>query len=204
MNRFKKKFLMTLLTTAALMSVCLSPHANDGRTKALPCTACHGPDGNSTLNREWPNLAGQHVDYMVAQLQAYKTGVRKNPNMNGMAAALSDQDMLEIAEFFSGQALNIASTDPTQSAAGGALYRGGNKQTDVPACMACHSPNGAGNPGAGYPALRGQHAKYTVLQLQAYRSQDRTTDAKEIMRTIASRMSTEEIENVAKFIEGLH
>jgi cytochrome c553 len=204
MNRFNNNFLIPRLAAAALLAICVNTNANDGQTKAMPCTACHGPTGNSTLNPEWPNLAGQHVDYMVAQLQAFKSGARKNPNMNGMAAALSDQDMVEISEFFSGQALNVASTDPTQAAAGAALYRGGNKTTGVPACMACHSPNGAGNPGAGYPALRGQHAKYTLLQLQAYRAQERTTDAKEIMRTIAARMSPEEMENVAKFIEGLH
>ena len=178
--------------------------ADDGKTKALPCTACHGIDGNSTLNPEWPSLAGQHPNYMVAQLQAFKSGARKNPNMNGMAASLSDQDMIDIAAYFSGQSIKISSIDAAQSVPGAALYRGGNKATGVPACMACHAPNGAGNPGANYPALRGQRAKYTVLQLQAYESGARSTDPKEIMRTIASRLSAEEIESVAKYIEGLH
>ncbi len=204
MNRINKKILIAGMASVMLMAGYLNASANDGRTKAMSCTACHGPDGNSTLNPEWPNLAGQHADYTVAQLKAFKTGARKNPNMNGMAAALSDEDMVDIAEFFAGQALQVPSTDAVQAALGAALYRGGNKQTGVPACMACHSPNGAGNPSAGYPSLRGQHAKYTAIQLQAYRTQERTTDPKEIMRTIAARMSPEEIESVAKFIEGLH
>jgi cytochrome c553 len=178
--------------------------ADDGRTKAMACTACHGPDGNSTLNPEWPNLAGQHPEYLVAQLKAFKSGARKNPNMNGMAAALSEQDMADIAAFFSAQAVKVASVDAAQTGPGEVLYRGGNKSTQVPACMACHGPDGAGNPAAKFPALRGQHAKYTVLQLQAYKSGERSTDPQEIMRTIAGRMSNEEIENVAKYIEGLH
>ena len=124
--------------------------------------------------------------------------------MNGMAASLSDQDMIDIAAYFSGQSIKISSIDAAQAVPGAALYRGGNKATGVPACMACHAPNGAGNPGANYPALRGQRAKYTVLQLQAYESGARSTDPKEIMRTIASRLSAEEIESVAKYIEGLH
>ena len=187
-----------------LVMVAVSALANDGKTKAMPCTACHGVDGNSTINPEWPNLAGQHPNYVVAQLQAFKSGGRKNPNMNAMAATLSDQDMAEIAGFFAGQAPKVAAADAVETAAGAAFYRGGNKNSGIPACMACHGPNGVGNLGAGYPALRGQRAKYMVLQLQAYRSGTRTTDPKEIMRTIAARMTDSEIENVARFVEALH
>lgn len=193
----------SVLCVASLL-VALSAAADDGKTKAMPCTACHGIDGNSTLNPEWPNLAGQHVGYMVAQLQAFKSGARKNPNMNGMAATLSDQDMQDIAAYFSAQSVKIGSVDAAASSAGAALYRGGNKESGVPACMACHGPNGAGNPGANYPALRGQHAKYTQLQLEAYKSGARSTDAGEIMRTIAARMTPAEIESVSQFIHGLH
>lgn len=178
--------------------------ADDGKTKAMPCSACHGIDGNSTLNPEWPNLAGQHANYMVAQLQAFKSGARKNPNMNGMAASLSEQDMVDIAAYYSAQSLKVPSVNAEEAAVGAALYRGGNQETGVPACMACHGPNGAGNPGANYPALRGQHAKYSALQLQAYKSGERSTDPKEIMRSIAARLSAAEIDSVSKFIEGLH
>jgi cytochrome c553 len=204
MNQLNKKLLGGILATTVLLSAGTNTLADDGQSKAMPCTACHGPDGNSTMNPEWPNLAGQHSEYLVTQLQAFKSGTRKNPNMSGMAAALTDQDMIDIAEFFAGQALKIPSTDATGTALGAALYRGGNKETGVPACMACHSPNGAGIAGAGFPALRGQHAKYTLLQLQAYRAQERTTDPKEIMRTIAARLTPEEMESVAKYVEGLH
>jgi cytochrome c553 len=194
-----------LLFLVGLLSINVGAFANDGgKAKAMPCTACHGPDGNSTLNPEWPNLAGQHESYIVAQLHAFKSGARKNPNMSGMVATLSNEDMPEIAAFFSSQPVKIQSVDAASVAAGAALYRGGNKATGVPACMACHGPNGAGNPAAVFPALRGQHAKYTINQLRAYRNGERTNDPKEIMQTIAGRMSTTEIDNVAKFIEGLH
>lgn len=178
--------------------------AGDGKTKAMACGACHGMDGNSTTNPEWPNLAGQHASYLVEQLQAFKTGTRKNVNMNAMAAPLSDEDMTDIAAYFSTQTLNIASVDPAGTEVGAKLYRGGNTATGVPACMACHGPNGAGNPGAKYPALRGQHAAYTALQLKAYKSGERNHGAAAIMATIAARLTPEEIDSVSKFLQGLH
>lgn len=195
----------TGLVCGLLIGVCavFPAAADDGRAKAQVCTACHGPDGNS-VNPEWPNLAGQHAAYLLAQTQAFKTGARTNANMNAMAAPLSDQDMADIAAYFSAQAPKIASVDAAEVSAGETLYRGGNKETGVPACMACHAPNGVGNPGIGYPALHGQHAKYVSLQLRAYRTGERATDAGEIMRTIAARMSDQDIENVAKYIQGLH
>lgn len=178
--------------------------AGDGKTKAMACGACHGMDGNSTTNPEWPNLAGQHASYLVEQLKAFKTGTRKNVNMNAMAAPLSDEDMTDIAAYFSTQTLNIASVDPAGTEVGAKLYRGGNTATGVPACMACHGPNGAGNPGAKYPALRGQHAAYTALQLKAYKSGERNHGAAAIMATIAARLTPEEIDSVSKFLQGLH
>ena len=197
MNQIKKLLCLGLVFAAGAVL------ADDGRAKAITCSACHGADGNSVINPEWPNLAGQHTGYIVAQLQAFKSGARKNSSMNAMAATLNDRDMADIADYFAGQSLKINAVD-SSAQAGAALYRGGNKVTGVPACMACHSPNGAGNPPANFPALRGQHAKYTILQLQAYKSGARATDPKAIMRTIAARLSNEEMENVARFIEGLH
>lgn len=195
----------TLIVLSLGLLVAEPGFAQDARTKAAACGACHGPDGNS-VNPEWPNLAGQHPGYLVAQLQAFKSGVRKNPNMSAMAAPLSDQDMTDLASYFAGQTTKIASVDAEAAAEGAKLYRSGNAESGVPACMACHGPNGAGNAGADYPALRGQHAKYTALQLNAYKSGERVTDEgqKQVMRTIAARMTAQEIEAVSRFIEGLH
>ena len=193
----------TLLVASLGLLAAQGAPAQDAKTKAAVCGACHGPDGNS-VNPEWPSLAGQHPGYIVAQLQAFKGNVRKNPNMNAMAAPLSDQDMSDVAGYFASQTLKVPSVDAEAAGAGATLYRGGNTASGVPACMACHGPDGAGNPAAGFPALRGQHATYTALQLNAYKSGERVTDPKEIMRTIAARMTTEEITAVSKFMEGLH
>jgi cytochrome c553 len=175
----------------------------DGKTKAMACAACHGADGNSS-NPVWPSLAGQHASYTEDQLRAFRSGQREDPNMSAMAANLSDEDIADISEYYSGQPANIGVIDAQQVAAGEKLYRGGNKDTGVAACMACHGPNGAGNPTAKYPALRGQQAEYTVLQLKAYGSGTRNTDPQNMMRDIAGRMSDAEIKAVADYIFALH
>ena len=169
------------------------------------CAACHGPDGNS-INPEWPNLAGQHAKYITQQLRAYKSGERVNPNMSAMVTTLTDDDIVAIGDYYSTMAPKIGQISAENIAAGEKLYRGGNKDDGVPACMACHGPNGAGNPAAGYPALRGQHAKYTSIQLAAYRSGERKTGAesKSMMQAIAAKLSDEDIANLANYINALH
>ena len=109
--------------------------------------------------------------------------------------------MHEIAVYYAAQPPKIANTTGAEIVAGQRLYRGGDRQRGIPACMACHGPNGAGNATANYPALRGQ---YTVLQLQAYGAGGRHTDPQQMMRTIARKMSTREMESVAKYISALH
>ncbi|HMM45842.1 MAG TPA: c-type cytochrome [Candidatus Macondimonas sp.] len=175
-----------------------------GQQKAAPCAACHGPDGNST-NGEWPKLAGQHPQYTEAQLKAFKEGKRQNPLMTPMAMGLSEEDMADVAAYFAKQRPQVGGADPELVEAGAKIYRGGNKESGVSACMACHGPRGSGNGPAGYPRIAGQHAAYTKLQLEAYRSGARNgTPASQIMKSIASRMSNQEIEAVSSYIEGLH
>lgn len=177
--------------------------ANDVATKAATCAACHGADGNS-LNPEWPSLAGQHAGYIAQQLKAFKEGVRENASMAPMVANLSPEDMAELGKHFASLPPKIGSIAAEDIAAGESLYRGGNAESGVPACMACHGPNGAGNPAANYPALRGQHAKYTTIQLNAYKDGTRAGDDKAIMKTIAEKMTESEIESVAKYINALY
>ncbi len=169
------------------------------------CAACHGADGNS-VNPEWPNLAGQHAKYITQQLHAYKSGERVNANMSAMVTTLTDEDMVALGDYYSTLAPRIGQIAAEDIAAGEKLYRGGDKEKGVPACMACHGPNGAGNPAANYPALHGQHAKYTSMQLAAYRSGERKTDAerKSMMQAIAAKLSDEDIANLASYINALH
>ena len=85
-----------------------------------------------------------------------------------------------------------------------AIYRGGIESKEVPACLACHGPTGRGNPAAQYPALNGQHADYTAKQLRDYASGARKSDGTtRVMRTIASRLSEEEIAAIASYVQGL-
>jgi cytochrome c553 len=192
-----------LALVVALVSCSFSASAEDGQQKAAVCAACHGADGNST-NPEWPKLAGQHSSYLRAQLAAFKAGTRKNAMMSPMAANLSDEDMNVLADYFSSQSLQYGEAKGDNVDAGQRLYRGGNTSSGVPACMACHGPRGAGNPAAGYPALHGQHAAYTAIQLKAYRSGERASDNNSVMRTIAARMTDAEIDAVAGYVQGLH
>jgi len=172
-----------------------------GKGKAVLCAACHGADGNS-VNPVWPKLAGQHPKYLEKQLHDFKSGKRKNTNMSPMAAPLSDQDIANLALWFSTQKHKPGAADPALVELGSRIYRGGIPEKGVPACTGCHSPTGAGNPGAGYPALSGQHAEYTKIQLEAFRKGERSNDPAGIMRTIASGLSDQEIEALSPMSRG--
>lgn len=125
--------------------------------------------------------------------------------MSAMAMPLTDQDMLDLAAYFSAQKLTPAVADPELVAAGELLYRGGNKETGVPACLACHGPAGQGNQPAAWPAIAGQHASYLAGQLVAYRQKERTTDGDtQMMRNVASALSDDDIKAVTSYIQGLY
>lgn len=175
----------------------------DGQAKTAVCTACHGADGNSS-NPIWPNLAGQHAAYIVAQLQAFKSGARENPSMAPMATSVKDEDMAEIGAWYAAQSLKVAALDDEDVSTAEKLYRAGDAERGIPACMACHGPDGAGNGPANYPALRGQHPEYTVLQLQAYAAGTRDTDPQGMMRDIAGRLSEDEMGQLARYLSALH
>jgi cytochrome c553 len=177
-------------------------NASAGQAKAATCAACHGADGNS-VNPEWPSLAGQHSQYTVKQLKAFKTGIRKNDLMTPMAMGLSEQDMEDLGAHFASQSARGLEADKSKVELGQRLFRGGNAKTQTPACIACHGPNGRGNPGAMYPSIRGQQATYIAAQLNAYKKGSRNTDATKSMNEIAAKLSDEEIQAVASFAQGL-
>lgn len=178
-----------------------------GKTKSATCAACHGADGNST-NPEWPKLAGQNESYLFKQLQNFKAGQdapdgRYNASMAPMVAPLSEQDMADLAAYFASQTVKPGEADQTQVELGRQVYKGGNNASGVPACAACHGPNGNGNPAAKFPALAGQHATYTALQLEAFSKAQRANDAGQMMRNIASKMTDAEMAAVSEYIAGL-
>lgn len=169
-------------------------------TAGAICAGCHMPDGNSVVDM-FPKLAGQHAQYLAKQLQDYKSGARKDATMTGMAATLAtDEDVANVAAFFASKSTTVATADESKVALGKAIYRGGNKTTNLPACMGCHGTTGSGNPTAKFPALKGQHATYTIKQLSAFRDGERANDSNKMMRSIAIKMTTAEIEAVANYI----
>ena len=174
-----------------------------GRQKAATCVVCHGPDGNSN-NPTWPNLAGQHAEYIRKQLEDYRSGHRKNDQMAPMAMVLSDQDIADLAAYYASLKPRIGHTRPENLEAGERLYRAGDVTMGLAACMACHGPAGTGNPAANYPRINAQHAEYTELQLKAFKAEERANDRNGIMRDIAGRMSNDSIEAVADYLQGLH
>jgi cytochrome c553 len=173
-----------------------------GQAKSATCMACHGADGTS-LNPEWPNLAGQHESYLVGQLKAFHGGQRQNLLMSPMALILSEQDMADVAAFYSSQAVRGGEADPAKVKLGQRVYRSGNVTGGVMACAGCHGPAGRGNPPAAYPSVQGQHATYVAAQLRAYKSGTRSTDPNQMMRNVAAALSEEEIDAVASYVQGL-
>ena len=173
----------------------------EGKSKSMLCSACHGQDGNS-INPEWPSLAGQHEKYFVNTLKAYKNESRKNAVMYPLVMTLSEQDMMDLAAYYQAQAPKKLSYDYDLAKKGEALYRGGNS-SGVAACIACHGPRGKGNPGAGYPSIAGQHAAYTKNALIEYTIGNRKPGINDLMQTLASRMTLEEMDSVAEYIQAL-
>ncbi len=180
--------------------------ADAGQGKVAICAACHGVDGNSVIPN-WPKIAGQHTSYLQRQLALMKGGERPVPEMAPIVINLTDQDMADIAAYFSSQVTSAGLTDETLRASGQLLYRGGNAETDIPACMSCHGPAGEGNPLAGYPSLAGQHSVYSEKMLTGFRTGTTwgADDASsKIMTDVAHRLTDAEIKAVASYIQGLH
>lgn len=201
MNKWLVSFATVLAISTA--NVQAAGDAAAGKTKSATCMACHGADGNSP-NPIWPKLAGQHSSYIVGQLQDFKSGARKNDLMSPMAAPLSDQDMADLAAYFSSQTQNPGTAAANQVTLGEKIYRAGNPQSKVAACMACHGPTGSGNAPAKFPRISGQHAAYVEKALKDFRAKARDNDANKMMRGVAANMTDAEIAAVAQYVQGLH
>jgi len=200
----KKLAFAALVMFGAVSTVSAAGNAADGKTKSATCAACHGTDGNSVVPT-FPKLAGQHASYIEKQLADFKAGNRKDPTMSAMAAPLSEQDMADLAAYFASNTRSIGSVGNAElAAAGKKIFQGGDKAKGISACMACHGPNGAGNPTAKFPSIEGQQKAYVVKALKDFRTGTRANDMNKMMRDIAARMSDKDIEAVAEYINSLH
>ena len=197
------KMIITALAFTAIGSNGLA--AGDpaaGQTKSMICSACHGADGNSS-NGDYPSLAGQVPGYIAQQLANFKSGIRSNTIMGGMAQTLTEEDMANLDAWYSSQqptVYTLAEDQLETAQLGETLYRGGYPPMQVPACMGCHGPTGAGIPPI-FPRLAGQHAEYTETQLLAFKSEQRRS---EIMVPIAFGLSAEQIQALAIYLTALH
>lgn len=217
------KLIATLLTAAAMAAPVFSSYAAEEKhaepakpavtkpakpdlvkgeaTFGAVCAACHGADGNSGTPAN-PKLSQQHPEYLVKQLQEFKSGKRNNAIMKGFASTLSDEDMKNMAYWVSSKKSKQGfAKDKELVALGERIYRGGLADRQIAACAGCHSPNGAGIPSQ-YPRLSGQHADYTVAQLTTFRDGGRKNSLQ--MSQVAAKLNDREIKAVADYIAGLH
>lgn len=171
-----------------------------GAAIANVCAACHAADGTrgSPAN---PIIAGQHPEYLAKQLHEFKSGKRNNPIMKGMAATLSEEDILNVTAFYGSKSAKPGfAKNKATVALGEKIYRGGIADKQVPACAGCHSPTGAGIP-AQYPRIGGQHGDYIAAQMNSFRAGQRANSPQ--MLTIAAKLSDKEIAAVSDYIAGL-
>lgn len=197
-----------LAATSAFANAPAAAPARKGDPKAAEtlvnqvCAGCHAADGNSAAAAN-PKLAGINSEYLYKQLVQFKSGERKNAVMSGMVANLSEQDMLNLAAYYSAQQPKPAtSKDRALALVGQKIYRGGVQGAGVPACASCHGPQGQGIP-VQFPRLAGQHSDYIYSQLNAFRVGARANDGAKMMRTIAAKMTDADMKAVASYIQGL-
>lgn len=175
----------------------------NGKKLTGTCVACHGADGNS-VNPDWPKLAGMSEAYLLKQLMDFRNDKRHEVTMTPMAKAIaSDEDAADLAAYFSTQKAKPGTANEEKIAAGKAIYKGGVLSSGVAACSGCHGPGGAGNPAAKFPRVSGQHAKYIVNQLKAFKAGKRNNDMGKMMRNIAGKMTDAEMDAVAEYMSGL-
>lgn len=200
-----KKHVLSL--SLALCVVAVNTNAagdpNAGAQKVATCAACHGPDGNSASGA-FPSLAGQGSVYLFKQMQDVLSGARPIALMTGMLDNFSEEDLWDIAAFYESKEAKTGAVPEEQLELGKKIYEAGLADKGIAACSACHMANGQGNNPAGFPALSGQHAEYTLLQLKTFASGERNNDPAQMMRDIAVKMSEAEMEAVSAYIRGLY
>ena len=213
-SMISKKILSTAFFALGLVIAvpAMAGDAAAGKALTTACAACHGADGNS-MAPTFPKLAGLGEKYLLKQLEDIKSGARTVPEMTGQLTNLGTADLENIAAYYASKEMGLAGSkdDKELLELGAKIYRAGNKDVGVPACIACHSPTGAGNAPAGFPKLGGQHADYIAKQLRDFRAGAEYTDKgrhndgdTRTMRSGVARMSDKEIDAVANYIAGLH
>ncbi len=197
-------FLVLFFTTNVALAEKLTPQDFKATKKIINnlCIACHAIDGNSIVSVN-PKLAGQHAGYITKQLNNFKSGLRENVVMAGMVANLTEEDMINLGHYFSEQNILLSSAiENGVGSLGENIFRAGIKNKGVAACASCHGPSGHGIPDK-YPRLNAQHSEYTLAQLNSFRLELRKNDPDGVMRTIAQKLTEQEMQSVSDYIQGL-
>jgi cytochrome c553 len=171
--------------TAAAQNASPVGNAQRGETLANTCLGCHGIRDykNAYPNYHVPKLEGQHPEYIVIALQAYRSGERSHLTMHSQASSLSDQDMADIAAYLAGKPLT-----PDGKPEGAAPQA-------AQVCVACHGQDGVGITPQ-YPTLSGQHHDYLLRALQDYKTGGRKNP---VMATFAAQLNAEQMQQLARY-----
>ncbi|MGY0399135.1 MAG: c-type cytochrome [Ostreibacterium sp.] len=218
--------IMSVITVQAQEKKAMIGNIEAGKTKSAICAACHG-SGGTGINFQWPRLAGQGQKYISKQLHNFKSEKRKDPVMRVQAKNLSEQDIADLAAYFSSikPKYNVAGVASSKEITddllkrGENLFRGGDMVRGVTACAACHGPSGRGIEPSGYPAISGQYSQYIAKQLTNFRvganidEKASTTDIRSLvyrendnsrmMRDNAVKLTDKDIEALSNYIQGL-
>lgn len=203
--------MLSLVFGSISISVFAKGSAEAGKAKSTTCVACHGEDGNAPI-AVYPKLAGQYENYLLKTLLAYKAlsspdseeATHKSANAQIMYTQimnLSNQDLEDLAAFYSSQKTTNGETTPNYYELGRKLYMGGDLERGIPACAACHSPTGMGNDSANFPRLSGQHSEFIKSQLMAFKNDERIN---EMMQIVAKKLNDEDMAAVSSYASGVH
>jgi cytochrome c553 len=205
MNVVVKRRLHGLAAASVLVLLgghALAQQADEARAKKIAggsCFLCHGAQGEST-SEIFPKLAGQHAQYIVKQLEAFKAGQRKSTTMADMVAKLTPDEMRALGKYYEKMpVVQTEAKEPQLAAMGRYIYHSGNKFSGVPACVSCHGMEGQG--AANLPRLAGQLSGYVSTQLKNFGKRERTND-NAVMHSVASQMTELEMAAVAEYLSG--
>jgi hypothetical protein len=191
----KRLFIITFLFYSSCWAM-------KGLEKLPICATCHGMNGQST-QEIYPNLSNQSSEYMIKQLLDFKYNRRISPLMQAYASLLSDQEISELSKYYSKQQQKASQATKSTNKKGEQLYKIGNFKKKMPACIACHGPEGHGNDPAKYPNISHQHASYLMLQLEAFKKHQRTNDPHQIMQDISKKMHKSEMQDIIEYLQTL-
>jgi len=195
-------FMGTMVMAASIAAAAPPAIVTQGKGAAIACASCHGVDGAGNAQAGFPVLAQLPPAHFAKQIADFKAGTRANPVMSPIAMAMSAEDIEASARHYAGQGrpkAAAAPADPAVIARGKQLAINGAWDRDVPPCFKCHAVDGLGVAPA-FPPIAGQHAAYTVSQLQAWKTGARTNDPQTLMKTVAEKLTDDEIRAVADYL----